>query len=725
MTGRGEMVVTTMCASHCGGNCLLKVHVEAGVITRVETDDGHEPQLRACQRGRALRQRVYAPDRILHPLKRVGERGEGRFERISWDEALDTVGAELRRVKETHGPMSILYLPMAGDLGALHTVMVGHRLLALAGGYTTWWAATSFQAGIMSEYYTYGTICCSSSRDSLLHSRLIIAWGWDPAKTIQGTNTSWYLARAKEAGTKIVAVDPFYNETAAAFAQEWIPIRPGTDAAMLIAMAYVIIEKDLQDGAFLDRYTVGFDRFKDYVLGVEDGTPKTPTWAEAITGVPASTIERLAVEYALAKPAALMAGIGPGRTAFGEQYHRAASVLAAMTGNVGVLGGDAGGRAWVSVVGGYPYRVGLGSGLPFARNPIDDLATWDGVFLGKMHPRIHYAKMADAILKGRAGGYPADYKLALIVNCNYVNALPNTNKTVRALKSLEFIADVEQHMTATARYADIILPSSTYVEREDIVPGAVNGYYGFQRKIIEPLGESMPHNEIFKALAERMGILDYDTQGEEERLRSAVAKAQIPDYEAFKEKAVYWVPRSGPYVAFKDQIEDPEDHPFPTPSGKIEIYSERLAAMNDPLLPPVPKYIEAWEGANDPLARKYPIQLVTPHDRRRANAQFDTLPWLREQLPQAVSMSKADAEARGIRDGDMVRVFNDRGETRIQARVTGRIMPGVASLPEGAWYDPDGDGVDRAGHPNVLTRDEPSPGGAFAYNSVLVQIERL
>ncbi len=293
MRRQAETVITTMCASHCGGNCLLKVHVKDGVITRVETDDGDEPQLRACQRGRALRQRVYAPDRILHPLKRVGERGEGRFEPISWVEALDTVAAELKRVRETYGAMSLLYLPMAGDLCALHTVMVGHRLLALAGGYTTWWGATSFQGGLMSEYYTYGTICCSNSRDSLLHSRLIIAWGWDPAKTIQGTNTSWYLARAKEAGTRIVAVDPFYNETAAAFAEEWIPIRPGTDAAMLIAMAYVIITKDLQDKAFLERYTVGFERFRDYVLGTEDGLPKTPSWAEGITGVTASTIEYL------------------------------------------------------------------------------------------------------------------------------------------------------------------------------------------------------------------------------------------------------------------------------------------------------------------------------------------------------------------------------------------------------------------------------------------------
>ncbi|MFC1823851.1 molybdopterin-dependent oxidoreductase [Thermodesulfobacteriota bacterium] len=333
--------------------------------------------------------------------------------------------------------------------------------------------------------------------------------------------------------------------------------------------------------------------------------------------------------------------------------------------------------------------------------------------------------MADAILTGKAGGYPADYKMALFLNCNYVNALPNTNKTIRAINSLEFVGIVEQVMTATAKFADIILPSTTYVEREDIAPGAVNGYYGFQRKIIEPLGEAKPQNEIFKLIAERMGIDDYDTQTEEERLRSVALKAQIPDYESFKDKGVYWLEREEPYVAFQDQVRDPQNHPFPTPSGKIEIYSQQIADMNNPLCPPIPKYIETWESPRDPLAKKYPIQLVTPHDRRRANAQFDAFPWLREQLTQGISMSKADARARGINHGDMVRVFNDRGETRVPAKVTNRIMPGVASLSEGAWYDPDETGVDRAGHANVLTKDEHSPGGAFPYNTVLIQIEKI
>ena len=727
---KGEVVIPTMCASHCGGTCLLRVHVKDGVITRVETDDGAEPQLRACQRGRALRQRVYAPDRTLYPMKRVGERGEGKFERISWDEALDTVAAELKRVRETYGPESILFLPMAGDLGSLHTIMTIRRLLSLAGGFTSWWGATSFHGGMFGSFFTYGTLSCANTRDDLLNSRLIIMWGWNPAVTLTGTNTPWFLAQAKEQGARIIAVDPWYSESAATFADEWIPIRPGTDAAMLIAMAYVMIGENLQDQKFLDTYTVGFDKFRDYVLGLEDGVAKTPAWAEPITGVPASIIEKLAREYATTKPAALMAGIGPGRTAFGEQYHRAAITLAAMTGNVGVHGGDAAARSWESLVPGYPFGVGLGgvgigAALPFAFNPVDRFETSDGIILGYMYPQIHYTKVADAILKGKAGGYPADYKLAFIANTNYLNSLPNINKIVKALKALEFIVVMEQFMTATAKYADILLPTSSYVEREDIALGVGMAYIGFQRKIIEPLGESKPHNEIAKALAARMGITDYDEETEESRLRELAKAANIPDYDAFKEKGVHWIERAEPYISFKEQIEDPENNPFPTPSGKIEIYSQRIADMGNPLLPPIPKYIETWESPNDPLAQKYPIQLITNHAKARANAQFFSLPWLKELFPQAVIMSVTDAGARGISSGDMVRVFNDRGETITPAQVTKRIMPGVALLPEGAWYDPDEKGVDRAGCPNVLTRDEPSPAGSFGYNTVLVQIEKV
>ena len=721
-----ELIVPTMCASHCGGACLLRVHVKDGVITRVETDDGEEPQLRACQRGRALRQRVYSPDRVLYPLKRVGERGEGKFERISWDEGLDTVAAQIKRVRDNHGPESILFLPTAGDLASLHSVLTINRLLALAGGYTTWWGLTSFHGGVFASQFNYGTVCCSNTRDDLLNSRLIIMWGWDPAGTQTGTNTPWYLAQARERGIKIIAVDPWYSDSAAAFADEWIPIKPGTDAAMLIAMAYVMISENLEDKEFLDKYTVGFDRYRGYVLGKDDGTPKTPKWAEVITGVPAARIEKLARDYATIKPAALMAGIGPGRTAFGEQYHRAAITLAAMAGNVGKSGGDAAARAWESLFGGYPYKVvPIGPALPFPFNPIEDYSKSDGVPLGYMYPKIHFTKVADAILKGKAGGYPADYKMAFLANCNYLNSLPNVNKIAQALKALEFIVAEEQFMTATARYADIILPTSTYLERDDIVFGVGKAYYGFQRKILEPLGESKPHNEIAKSLAARMGIDDYDEETGDNRLRQLADTLDIPDYDLFKEKGVHWIDKSRPYVAFQKEIEDPGNNPFPTSSGKIEIYSEKIERLGNPLIPPIPKYIEAWEGPRDPLARKYPIQLVTKHGKRRANAQFETFPWLRELVPQTIIINVANARERDIKNGDMVRVFNDRGETRVPAQVTQRIMPGVAILPAGAWYAPDEKGIDQAGSANVLTRDEPSPGGSFPYNSVLVEVEKI
>jgi len=246
------------------------------------------------------------------------------------------------------------------------------------------------------------------------------------------------------------------------------------------------------------------------------------------------------------------------------------------------------------------------------------------------------------------------------VNSNYLNSLPNVNKIVKALKTIEFIVIEEQYMTATARYADIILPTTSFLEREDIALGTGMVYCGFQRKVIEPLGECKPQNEIAKELASRLGVADYDNRTAEEPLKEVAKRLRIPDYETFKKKAVHWVRRTEPYVAFREQIKDPEKNPFPTPSGKIEIYSQQIADMKNPLIPPIPKYIETWESVNDPLASKYPIQLVTKHSKRRANAQFDTVPWLKELIPQAIIINVTDAQDRGIRNGDMVHVFNDR-----------------------------------------------------------------
>jgi len=554
-------------------------------------------------------------------------------------------------------------------------------------------------------------------------------WGWNPANTITGVNTNWYLAQAKEAGTKIMAVDPRYTDSAAMFAHQWIPVRPGTDGALLLTLAYVMIKENLQDQRFLDTYTIGFDKFKDYVTGIDDGVAKTPAWAEAITGVPATTIENLARDYATIKPAALMAGIAPGRTAYGEQYHRIAITVAAMTGNIGIHGGSAAGMVWESVIGGYPYQMTWGGSVGGVGNPVDAQSPYPakGSSPGYRASRVHYCDVPDFIQKGKAGGYPTDCKLVAVVNSSYVNALPNVNRITQALKSnkVEFIFVQEQFMTPTVRFADIVLPANTFMERNDIANGVGLAFYGYVKKAIESLGESKSHLEIAALLASRLGISDFSDKREEGWLKEMAENSEIPDYDQFKQKGAYRINLSEPYVAFKKQIEDPANNPFATPSGKIEIYSQQWANLNRPELPPVPTYIEPWESRNDPLAARYPLQVITTHFKRRANNQFDNIPWLRELEPQAVLINSDDAQARGISNGDMVRVFNDRGEMVISAKVTERIMPGVVDVPQGAWYDPDEKGVDRGGCANVLTNDVYSPAGAFAYNTGLVQVEKV
>jgi len=617
-----EEVHATACSSHCGGTCLMKVHVQDGRITRIETDDGEEPQLRCCLRCRAYRQRVYAPDRIRYPMRRVGPRGKGEFERISWDAALDLVAREIRRVKETYGPSAILLKTGGGDLTFVHGGgRIMERLFNLYGGYSGTWGSNSWEAATFASVATYGTIAVANTRDDLLNSRMILMWGWNPSETIQSTNTTFYLAQAKEKGCKIVSVDPRYTDTTALFADEWIPIRPSTDAAMLIAMAYVMVKEGLQDQGFLERYTTGFEKYKNYLLGVEDGVVKTPEWAEEITGVPAATISGLASLYATIKPAAFIAGIAPGRTAMGEQYHRAAMTLAAMTGNVGIHGGECGGRCLGDQ---YPFNTfpfKLGQLMNVGDNKVDGRGSTLKVALkgylvgGQRVPRssarVHISSLADAILRGRAGGYPSDFKLFYVTNTNPVNQLPYTKKWVEALNKLEFMVVQEQFMTATARFADIIFPVATFLEKNDTIASGATPSYGYLKKVIEPTGETKSQLEIGMALAQRLGISKFNEMSDEEWVQEIARGTVIPSYEEFKRKGVYRIPLSEPYVAFQEQIADPEEHPFLTPSGKIEIFSQELEAMGDPLIPSIPKYLEPWEGPKDPLCEKYPLQLLT------------------------------------------------------------------------------------------------------------------
>jgi len=734
-----EEIVITVCHSHCGGACPLKVHVKEGVITRIETDDGEEPQYRACAKGRSYRSRVYAPDRLKYPMRRVGERGKGEFERISWDEALETIASEIKRVKEHYGPSANLFLGSRGDVTWLHNDALIEKLLVRAGGYSGSWGSPSGEAGLFALITSYGAPGTGNSREDLLNSRLIILWGWNPAVNCSFGNTRLYLAQAREAGTKIIAVDPRHTDSAAVFAHQWIPIKPSTDTAMLIAMAYVIITESLHDQAFIDTYTFGFDRFKEYVLGKEDGIPKTPSWAEGITGVPQATIASLAREFATMKPAALIDGFAAGRSARGEQFHRATITLAAITGNIGIPGGSApgGGAGMGDALPGLSLGHRVAMRMGGGENPVDlaALPRKDAVvakwiekvssYTGSSGARVHLSYIADAILKGRQGGYPTDYKLLFLVNINYVNQIPDTNKIARALQKLEFIVVLEQFMTPTARYADIVLPTNAFLERNDITSGGIGPFYGYMNMVIDSAGESKSHLEIATELASRLGIADYISKTEDEWLREIVEGCKdIPDYDTFKKEGIHKVDLNKPFICFEGQIKDPENNPFPTLSGKIEIYSQEIASMDNPMLPAIPKYIEHRESHNGPLAEKYPLQIITTHPLRRAHTQFDNIPWLRELVPQAISINSADADSRGIKDGDTVRVFNDRGQMLIRAMVTERIMAGVVDIPQGAWYQPDENGVDRGGCANVLTKDAISPAGAFCFNTALVQVEK-
>jgi anaerobic dimethyl sulfoxide reductase subunit A len=344
--------------------------------------------------------------------------------------------------------------------------------------------------------------------------------------------------------------------------------------------------------------------------------------------------------------------------------------------------------------------------------------------------RVHINKIFDAILRGKEGGYPSDIKMVWSMCNNYLNQTGNSNKAARALKKLDFLAVNELFMTAQARYADLLLPVTSAAERSDLTrPWPSGPYYTFINRALEPLGECKSDFDIVTEVAERLGIKDFNPYSEDEWLRMFIEKnpetaAQITDYEKFKREGIHRVKLQEPFVAFKEQIEDIEGNPFPTPSGKIEIYSQRVADLTTPLCPPIPKYMSTPEDRNDPLFKKYPLQLITPHPKNRVHSELYLVPWLSEVEPHRAWINPVDANPRGIGDGDEIYVFNDRGKVAITAWVTERIIPGVICIFEGAWYAPDENGIDRGACANTLTNDAYSGGGASVMNTCLVQVDK-
>ncbi len=764
--------VVTSCAHNCGSRHMLVAHKKGNVIVRLSTDDGTYqgdafntdteavPQVRACLRGRSYRSRIYSPERLLYPMIRVGARGEGKFKRASWDYTLDYLAERMLHLKNTYGPTAILDQSYAGaSWGALHKSdqiegSLG-RFLGIFGCRTVSWSVPSYQGTTFSSLQTFGTIEDGNEDDAFAHSKLIIMWGWNPAYTFHGGNTFYYMRLAKQRGCKFVVVDPQYTDSAAAYDAWWIPIKPNTDAAMLAAMAFHIFENNWQDQDFIDRFCLGMDQgtmppwaanmenFRDYIYGRYDGQPKTPEWAEPICGVSAADIKKLAEMYGTTKPAALKASWAPGRAAYGEQYSRMAAALQAQTGNIGVLGGSSEG-------------VGKGWHMESVAGPYDQYANVHAAAI-KSDRWAHcvlnypYVRREDVGLWPKPGpmdGVIPNIRAIWWQASDWFNQLTNINKEIEAIKKLDLVVCQDSTITPSGIWADVLLPVATHFERHDVALPWYKGHYYIHRpKVIEPLGESKSDLQIFTELGFRLGFGNvfnpkatrdyfYNDDAVDEAYLSEWWETKVRhhhhveiSWDEFKKRGVYKFELDEPHVAFRDQVE--KGQPFSTPSGKVEIFSTQLASVTDwkktqfgAPIPYIPKWIEPWESLNHPKAEKYPFHMITPHPRWRTHSIFNNIPWLRETYEQEVTINTKDAEGLGIKTGDAVYVWNDRGATVVPAYVTERCMPGVVVLHEGAWMDLDETGVDRSGNPDFLTADEPSPAGAFAYNTILVNMSK-
>jgi anaerobic dimethyl sulfoxide reductase subunit A len=727
--------------------------VKDGAIVRLVPDPTKEeninnPRAIPCLRGRAQIHRVYAADRIKYPMKRVGKRGQGNFERISWDEALNTIADQMKRIKDKYGNAA-LYIHYASGVNWKgpdgRNPMA--RLMVMFGGYQGYY--NSYSTACYSSVLPYITAAAGNSSDDVLNSRLIVLFGDNSIVTrAGGDNIGYYYLKAKENGTKFISIDPILTDTAIALGAEWIPINGGTDVALIAAMANVMVKENLYDKEFMATHAVGFDEdtlpegapanssWMAYIMGKGDGIEKTPEWAAPITGVPATTIVRLAREIALTKPCAMFQGWGWQRRAQGEQPVRALPILAAMTGNFGVSGGGPGLRPT-------GMAFNMDSAPSVAANPIKVLFP---VF-----------KWPDFITRGtemttgpedrlRNGDHlEANMKFMWNLGGNtIINQHSDINLTTKILQDetkLEMLVVTDVSMTPSAKFADILLPDTTGFEAEEIITGEGHSEKGnhawalLNHKVVEPMYEAKPSLWVAEQLADRLGLGDQFRDGHstpEDWEKDIIASAQknypdFPSLEEFRKVGIYKVSSDKPTVAFAAFRADPAANPLKTQTGKIEVYSPYLASLNDPdQIPAVPKYIPEWEGVGDPLRAKYPLMMSSTHWVARSHSTFDNVDYLREAHPQSLWINPIDAAYRGIKNGDMVRVFNDRGEVHLPAYVTVRIRQGTTNMPQGGWYAPDANGVDTRGCANVLTKYQPTP---FArgnpQHTNLVQVEKL
>jgi molybdopterin guanine dinucleotide-containing S/N-oxide reductase-like protein len=711
------------------------------------------------------RKYTYAADRVLYPMKRadftpggggsIEGRGKGEWVRITWDEALDTIASEMKRIKEKYGNSAIAYHSASNSEQAnIDGKGNTDRLLGILGGWTaiddiTYSSAGWAYGGTFSQgfYWNKGNQDTTDETwEAINNAEMLVHMGTNTLVTGASSsgpdNASMYFY-LKELGKKIVVIGPRFNNTAARLADTFIPIVPGTDAALMAAIAYVWITNGTYDKEFVATHTFGFDEqnmpkdappnssFKAYITGAMDGVPKTPEWAEKITGAKARVIRSLAKEWASKRT--MLQDDGGHRSWKGHEIARYCVALISMQG-YGKPGVNLGFSGW-------PGRT-LKT-LSNARGPDKYLKkTYDNpieqfimqqIFLESMtQPSVSWVGFdlaADPEIAFQTFTYPmpgySRVRMLFQNSHSLIHARVDSNKNAKALllPDWEFIVTTTPWWGGCDLYSDIVLPTTTLLEQSDLVGArsSIHQFIVYHPKMIEPLGEAKCDWDLHVELAKRLGIEAEFTEGKtkEDLLKVCYDKTDVKlimSYEEFQKVGyVYnpsvYGPKYKPQVAqrwfYEMKGEDINaDTGFKTPSGKPEFFSQLIwkykklgnPAATDPTIDPVPKYYPRKEGRYSELAQKYPLELMSPHHVHRFHGQNDNVTFLRETYKvqdstgyehEPVYMNPEDAEARGIKDGDIVRVFNDRGAVLAGARLTHTMVPGAVQVYQAAWYTPD------------------------------------
>jgi anaerobic selenocysteine-containing dehydrogenase len=670
----------TACPRNCYSTCAFIVQVENNQIRRIlpysksqATPEG------PCIKGLSYIERNKSPDRILFPLIKIKN---GEFQRISINEALDIISNKLKSIKSEYGPLSILWYKGSGMAGL--TNEIGGSFWREFGGATTTYGNLCWPAGLEAVRLTLGSVKHNVPWD-LANAKTIVIWGKNPAET--NIQEIAFIARARESGGKVIVIDPLRTPTADK-ADIFFSPKPGTDAALALAIAWVLIKDNIFDRTFSQKNVKGFEEFSNSLrISPED--------AEIITGIPAHNIIGLAHIIGKEGPVTFLPGYGLQRHVNGGQIIRSVLSLAVLTGNIGKTGAGFNYANLQSYIFDNQKEP-----LSYYPDPQQDLP---------FRRTISMTKMGADILNTTN----PEIKAAWIERGNPVLQSPDTNSVKKALNRLEFKVVVEQFMTDTAALADIILPAKDMFEQSDILGSYWSPYVQFKPKVLQSPGEVMPENEIWFKLAKRLGMnVDPDIIPEpgNENIEDWLEK-RIRGYSPLQLKDL----KSGPVLAPGLQEIAYEDLKFETPSGKIELYSSEAATKWG--ISPLPEYKSNYtSGDQEPNT----LVFLTPNTGSRIHSQFGNLRIIKDTVPKpAIGMSLKDATDRNIKTGDKVRVFNKTGDITGTTEISNRVPEGIVVLPNGIWFDEGG------GTNHLIAGVETDIGFGAAFHDNRVEVEKI